>query len=119
MITKEQFTVDDVDYAATLVGGMSIVFTATVENEDADGTWWDDDLTITTTEIVGGTKNPLKVYNKLAQAVRNIIHSNKLPVCHFTVDDDRRGAIYERFAKTVVGYNYQRIGNLFYLFKND
>ena len=25
MITKEQFTVDDVDYAATLVGGMSIV----------------------------------------------------------------------------------------------
>ena len=117
MTTKEQFTIGGIDYTVKLVGGMSIVFTATVESDTADGTWWDDELTVTTTEIVGGTKNPLKVYSKIANAVRNIIYSNKLPVCHFTVEDDRRAAIYERFAKTVVGYSYQRIDKLFYLFK--
>lgn len=117
MSTQEKFSIDDVDYTVKLVGGMSIVFTATVESDAADGTWWDDELTVTTTEIVGGTKNPLKVYSKLAEAVRNIIYSNNLSVCHFTVEDDRRADIYERFAKTVIGYTYQRIDKLFYLFK--
>ena len=117
MITVQTFSVDEVDYEVKLVGGTSIVFKATIENPDADGTWWDDDLTYSTIDIVGGTKRPLKVYGKLAECVRTIIHGNKLKYCHFSVNDERRARIYERFAKTVKGYTYDRVDNLFYLFR--
>ncbi len=117
MITAQKFSIDDVDYEVKLVGGASIVFKATIENPSADGTWWDDELTYSTTDIVGGTKRPLKVYSKLAACVRTIIYANKLKYCHFSVSDERRAQIYERFAKTVKGYTYDRIDNLFYLFR--
>lgn len=90
MITVQTFSVDEVDYEVKLVGGTSIVFKATMENPDADGTWWDDDLTYSTIDIVGGTKRPLKVYGELAKYVRTIIHGNKLKYCHFLVSDERR-----------------------------
>ena len=67
MITVQTFSVDEVDYEVKLVGGTSIVFKATIENPDADGTWWDDDLTYSTVDVVGGTKRPLKVYSELAE----------------------------------------------------
>ena len=98
MITVQKFCVDEVDYEVKLVGGTSIVFKATMENPDADGTWWDDDLTYSTVDVVGGTKRPLKVYSELAKCVRTIIHGNKLKYCHFSVSDERRARIYERFA---------------------
>lgn len=115
---KKKFIVDDVQYTVHVTAGHSIIFKATIENKDADGTWWDDELEFNTIDIVGGTKNPLKVYHKLAEATRSIIYGNNLKMVHFSVEDERRGAIYERFAKTVKGYNYQRIGNTFYLFKD-
>ena len=118
MVSDLSFSVDDVDYTVKLVHRTSIIFRATVENEYVDGSWWDDDITYTTTEIVGRTRRPLRVYAELARCVREIIHSNKLEYCHFSVDDERRAAIYERFAKTVAGYRYERIGNLFYLFRH-
>lgn len=117
MSVYETFAVDDVDYTVKLVGGISIEFTATIESAAVDGSWWDDDTSYSTIDVVGTTKQPLKVYHELAKAVRTLIYTNKLSVCHFTVEDDRRAAIYERFAKSVKGYTYERIGNLFYLFK--
>lgn len=119
MINKIKFTVDDVGYTARLVNNMNIEFFATIKNPEADGTWWDDPLTIDTIDLTGDTKNPLKVYSKIAAAVRNIIYSNKRKVYCFVVHDERRAAIYEWFAKTLHGYRYQRIVNLFYLFKED
>lgn len=94
-----------------------IVFYRVEKDDSGFAAWGTDDDTFYNYTVTGDVDNPVALYRKIAKAVRNIIYSEDLQYYTFNVSDEKRAAIYERFAKKISGYSAVHAGDYFYLYK--
>lgn len=107
---------DGMEYGVELYGN-EIVFYRVEKDESGFAAWGSDDDIIYNYSITGDVTRSVALYRKIAMAVQTIIYSEGLYYYTFNVDDEKRAAIYERFAEKIGGYRAVHEGDYFYLYK--
>lgn len=107
---------EGMQYGVELYGN-EIVFYRVEKDESGFAAWGTDDDIWYNYSITGDVNNSVALYRKIAEAVQSIIYSEGKHYYTFNVSDEKRGAIYERFAEKLSGYRAVHASDYFYLYK--
>tara|TARA_B110000259_G_scaffold135556_1_gene152678 strand:- start:390 stop:728 length:339 start_codon:yes stop_codon:yes gene_type:complete len=79
--------------------------------------WMGDIEYIKVFTIEGETPNSDALYRKLSKSTKQIIAATGKDWYMFSVTDEKRADLYERFINTINGFTTQRADKWFYLYK--
>lgn len=116
MVKAHDIEHDGMQYGVELYHN-EIVFYRVEIDESGFSAWGTDDDIIYNYSITNDVSNSVSLFRKIADAVLDIIYSEDLHYYTFNVSDEKRKAIYERFAEAVSGFRAVYAEGYFYLYK--
>jgi hypothetical protein len=96
---KKHFNFEGRRYVLSFVKNQFVVYEELEFHHDRFYSWWDDEPS-----NHSKIKNPTKLVRKIWHTVRQYICRNKISYFEIVVSDPKRSRIYQKFLKTLNGY---------------